>query len=146
MIEINIASDAVIQALQEAQTRSDNLEPAYKSIGELLVASTHQRFRDRVDPEGNAWAELSAVTQAIKGHSRQLEGESRQLGRQIFYQPNPTGLEVGSPMEYAAMQHFGGKQGEYPHLWGDIPGREFLGLSDQDEDRALEILQDFLAG
>ncbi|MBE0509000.1 MAG: phage virion morphogenesis protein [Marinospirillum sp.] len=54
MIEINIGSDAVIQALQEAQAGSDNLEPAYKSIGEMLVASTHQRFRDRVDPEGNA--------------------------------------------------------------------------------------------
>ena len=77
MIEINASTEAVIQALQAAQARSSNLEPAYKSIGEALVASTQQRFQDRQDPEGNAWASLSSVTRERKGHNRQLEGESK---------------------------------------------------------------------
>lgn len=145
MIEINIASDAVIQALQAAQARSSNLEPAFKSIGEMLVSSTHQRFKDKKDPDGTAWEENSAVTQALKGNARQLEGESKQLAKQIFYAASKTGVAWGSPIEYAAMQNFGGKKSAHPNLWGDIPAREFLGLSATDEDRVLEILTDFLS-
>ncbi|ODC03230.1 phage virion morphogenesis protein [Terasakiispira papahanaumokuakeensis] len=146
MIEINVTDDAVLQALQEAQQRSDNLEPAYKSIGEMLVVSTQQRFRDKKDPEGHPWAELSDVTIFRKGHARQLEGESRQLARQIVYEVDRKGVEVGSPLEYAAMMHFGGKKAEFSHLWGDIPARTFVGVSADDRDRIIEILQDLLAG
>lgn len=145
MIEINVTDDAVLQALQEARQRSDNLEPAYKSIGEMLVASTQQRFRDKKDPEGPPWERLSDVTVFRKGHNRQLEGESRQLVRQIFYDASGDGVEVGSPLEYAAMMHFGGRQAEFSHLWGDIPARSFVGVSADDRDRIIEILQDLLA-
>ena len=33
---------------------------------------------------------------------------------------------VGSNKPYAAMMHFGGDKSDFPHLWGDIPGRPFL--------------------
>lgn len=145
MIEINANTDQVLRALNDAFTRTENLEPAYKSIGEALVASTQRRFQDRQDPEGNAWAELSSITKERKGHNRQLEGESGQLSRQIHYQTSNQGLELGSTMEYAAMMHFGGKKADFPHLWGDIPARPFLGLSADDEDEIIGILQDFLS-
>ena len=53
-------------------------------------------------------------------------------------------LEVGSPMEYAAMQQFGGEKSEFPNLWGDIPARPFLGISDADEKAILKIVEDHL--
>jgi phage gpG-like protein len=46
-------------------------------------------------------------------------------------------------MVYAAMQQFGGTKAEFPHLWGDIPERPFLGVSD-DEKEILEIISDYL--
>lgn len=46
---------------------------------------------------------------------------------------------MGSARPYAAMMHFGGTKPEFPHLWGDIPARPFLGLSDQDRRDVVEI-------
>jgi len=51
---------------------------------------------------------------------------------------------IGSPMEYAAMQQFGGTKAEFPNLWGDIPARPFLGISSQDENEILTILRNYL--
>ena len=48
-------------------------------------------------------------------------------------------------MEYAAMQQFGGIKSEFPHLWGDIPARPFLGVSESDAEEILAIVHDYLA-
>jgi len=42
-------------------------------------------------------------------------------------------VEIGTNLPYGAMQQFGGTKAEFPHLWGDIPERPFLGLSKDDE-------------
>lgn len=49
-------------------------------------------------------------------------------------------LEIYSNREYAAMQQFGGTRAEFPHLWGDIPARPFLGVSAADEAEILTIV------
>lgn len=49
-------------------------------------------------------------------------------------------LEIYSNREYAAMQQFGGTKAEFPHLWGDIPARPFLGISAADEAEILRII------
>ncbi len=53
-------------------------------------------------------------------------------------------LEIGSSMNYAAMQQFGGNKSEFPFLWGDIPARPFLGISDEDEANILATIEEFL--
>ncbi len=53
-------------------------------------------------------------------------------------------LEIGSPKKYAAMQQFGGTKADFSHLWGGIPARPFLGISNQDETDILSILQQHL--
>jgi len=145
MIEFNIASQAVQDALSRLQQVSVDQTPAWQSIGEMLVASTHQRFKEYTSPDGTPWEPLSNTTSTRKGHDRPLEGESRQLGTQIHYSADADGMEIGSIMEYAAMQHFGGTRQNFPHLWGDIPGRPFLGISEIDADQVVEIMADFLA-
>jgi len=42
------------------------------------------------------------------------------------------------------MQQFGGTKSEFPWLWGDIPARPYLGISDADEIEVLEIINEYL--
>jgi phage gpG-like protein len=58
---------------------------------------------------------------------------------------NKDTLLVGSPKEYAAMQQFGDKKSEYPQLWGDIPAREYLGISPEDETNILNTIADYIS-
>ncbi|WIX34953.1 phage virion morphogenesis protein [Salinicola sp. JS01] len=143
-MSIALDDDQVLQALNAMQQRAMRLAPAFKAIGEAMVASTHERFQDKEAPDGTPWAPLSETTVERKGHSRILEGESHQLARQISYAASDDALEWGSSMIYAAMQHYGGDKAEFPHLWGDIPGRPFLGVSDEDREEILDVLSGYL--
>jgi len=66
------------------------------------------------------------------------------LRDQIDFNVTGNVLEVGSTMEYAAMQQFGGRKSEFPHLWGDIPARPFLGLSAGDVADIEQTVSDYL--
>ena len=148
---ITVEDAQVRAALQRLRARTDNLAPALKAIGEDLVESTKQRFATATAPDGTPWAPNTETTilkylgltggnynkdgkLSKKGAGRvtgkkPLTGETGALGGQIHYQVAGNVLEVGSSMEYAAMQQFGGRKSEFPNLWGDIPARPFLGLS-----------------
>jgi phage virion morphogenesis protein len=142
VITINANTDAIERAIQELINKGDDLTAPMKSIGEEMVNRTQQRFRDKEAPDGTPWAPNSPVTEKRKGHGRVLEGESKQLAKQFSYSASSEGVEWGSLMVYAAMQNYGGTKAEFPHLWGDIPSREFIGLNDDDEDEVLGILAD----
>lgn len=142
---INVSSEAVERAIQDLLNKGEDLTAPMKSIGEEMVNRTQQRFRDKEAPDGTPWTANSPVTEARKGHGRVLEGESGELAKQFSYSATSDSVEFGSLMVYAAMQNFGGTKSEFPHLWGDIPGREFMGLSDDDEDEVLAILADHLS-
>lgn len=169
-ITIRLDTLRVSEVLTRLAAGARNPAPLYKAIGEDLVQSTRERFATSTAPDGSRWApntqatflahlarfsgtarkdgRLSAKGSGVVMGKKPLVGESHQLATQIYYNITAGGLEVGSPMEYAAMQQFGGKKAEFPHLWGDIPARPFLGLSRQDEDtievEALAYLEDLL--
>lgn len=142
---INVNTEAVERAITELLSKGEDLTAPWKSIGEEMVNRTQQRFRDKEAPDGTPWAANSPVTEKHKGHGRVLEGKSNELAKQFSYSAASDSVEWGSLMVYAAMQNFGGTKAEFPHLWGDIPGREFIGLSDDDEDEVLAILADHLS-
>lgn len=79
-----------------------------------------------------------------------LIGLGKTLSTTIYYRVEGDTLYVGSPQVYAAMQQFGGSKADFPNLWGDIPARPFLGLSDQDvitiESTAADYLADLANG
>jgi phage gpG-like protein len=54
-------------------------------------------------------------------------------------------VEIGTDRVYGAMQQFGGTKAQHPQLWGTIPARPFLGLSDTDRDGVLAILSRYLS-
>ncbi|MGO2241143.1 MAG: phage virion morphogenesis protein [Halomonas sp.] len=142
---INVSSEAVERAIQDLINKGEDLTAPMKSIGEEMINPTQQRFRDKEAPDGSAWQDNSPVTEKRKGHGRVLEGESNELSKQFSYSATSDSVEWGSLMVYAPMMHWGGTKAEFPHLWGDIPGREFIGLNEDDDDEVLAILADHLS-
>lgn len=174
MITFEMSDQEVRQALSSLAESAENPRPLLEQIGELVVDSTKQRFATSTAPDGSRWAENSEITllgyiNQYKGSRRKdggltqkgakrlggkkpLIGETGSLATMIVYQVNGSGLIVGSPMEYAAAHQFGMKKGYAgatkrgsPIPWGDIPAREFLGISDQDSQNILAKISDYLA-
>lgn len=82
---------------------------------------------------------------------RPLIGETRRLSSEIAYRLFPGGVEVGSSLQYAAVQQFGARRGQFgrtrrgaPIPWGDIPPRPFLGVSEADRRAILAIIADHI--
>lgn len=168
MLTVEIDSRSVDQALQALIDRMVDMEPALLEIGEDLASSTRKRFVTTRSPDGTPWAANKPSTLEryglnfgkslrkkdgtlnAKGEQRltskkPLTGESKMLGERIDYAlSQPQEVLIGSPMEYAAMQHFGGTKARFPNLWGDIVARPFFGLSTDDETTVVGILQRYL--
>lgn len=135
----------VIAALQRLADSGGDLSSPLRAIGESLMESTKHRFETTEDPDGEPWLLNSAISTLLnddKKGDRPLTGETGSLMDTINWQLHEGGVEIGSPMEYAAMQQFGGTKSEFPHLWGDIPARPFLGISNEDEQMILDTLSD----
>lgn len=144
MIEVKIDDTQITRALQELQQAAGDLSPAFREIAEVLIESTKQRFSDGSGPDGQPWADNAPVTVERKGRNKPLvDGGNlqQQFAKNII---GGHTLEIFNTLEYAAMQQFGGTKAEFPHLWGDIPARPFMGLSGEDEDAVLTIIRDHL--
>lgn len=153
---ITVDDAQVLAALRRLRQHSEDITPALKQIGERLVESTQDRFATSSAPDGTPWAANSAVTiSRYLGLSSGKKREARAAGKkplvnggflrdQIHFNVTGNVLEVGATMEYAAMQQFGGKKSEFPHLWGDIPARPFLGISDRDRATIEQVVTDYL--
>lgn len=145
MIEVKIQDRQVSEALSRLVRRCQDLRPIQADLGEYFIESTKRRFATKTGPNGIRWADNAESTKEVKGRNDPLIGESRRLSNEIHYRIDGTQLSWGSPLVYAGMQQNGGLKAAYPHLWGNIPGRPYLGISDEDERVVLEILQEHLA-
>lgn len=144
---------------------SSGMEPVFHDIGEHLVATTKQRFKDSVDPDGNAWQRNSAHTMAalLNGkNSRKKDGTLRKktidsflnkkplidtgkLSSYIRYQADNESVAIssyrmlgkGSNKVNAAVHQFGSKDGK-------TPARPFLGISKEDSDYILKDIIRYL--
>jgi phage virion morphogenesis protein len=136
-----IVTGPVLAELNRLHQNTANLSPAARKIGETLKESTQKRFESATAPDGTAWALNKPSTLEHKKGSRPLT-DGGTLGDTIDYQlRGEYSLLIGSPAEQAAMMQFGGTKSEFPNLWGDIEGRAFLGISDEDETDILNILE-----
>ena len=84
-------------------------------------------------------------------------GETRMLATTINYQvQDATSVGIGSPMVYAGTFNYGAKSGEFgfgiyatrngsfPIPWGDIPARQFLGASADDQANIVGLVRSYL--
>lgn len=130
---------------------------------------TIERFLDRKGYYGKTGKLNAKGSQAAMG-KKPLIGRSRSLSTQIRYQVESGALVIGSSMEYARVQQKGAKQGEFgrvvasnikrfrqfdekdfrrysgtkkghPVPWGNIPARPFLGISNEDREAILDVIE-----
>lgn len=144
MIEIEWDDRRITKALRDLEATAGDLTPVLKDIKETLVESTKQRFSTKIGPDDNKWAGNSDVTIENKGFDGPLVQYGtllEQIGGEVL---SRRALEVFSSLEYGAMMQFGGTKAEFPHLWGDIPARPFLGISFADDADIMSIIREHL--
>ncbi|KFE96080.1 phage virion morphogenesis protein [Vibrio parahaemolyticus] len=140
-------NDAEIQdALSQLIKRGLDLTPAMANIGEELLISHDQRFRDQKSPDGAPWAPLSETTKSLKAKNVDtilvLNGV---LSGTLNYQASSDNLLFGSPLEYAATHQFGRTTTANSMIPNKaIPARPFLGVDENDREMILETLSDYL--
>lgn len=97
---------------------------------------------------GSRKGELNKRGRDAVAGKKPLIGESRMLSKTIAYDVNRGAsaweLIWGSDRVQAAMMNFGGKKSEFPHLWGDIPARPFVGISTADMAKIEAETEDWL--
>jgi len=153
-IKVEIDDRAIREALGRLMDDAGNIEPALADISEYLTESTKQRFVDGKAPDGTPWEPNTDYTLSRKSGDKPLIGESNSLSTQFSVEITANTLLFGSPMIYAAVQQFGAKKGSFgktkkhshPIPFGDIPARPFLGISNEDNDAILNIINDHIAG
>ncbi|MEW6562751.1 MAG: phage virion morphogenesis protein [Pseudomonadota bacterium] len=166
MIEVKIDNKNVLDALDRLTKATANPRPALLAIGESLVVSTKKRFETSTAPDGSKWQPNSDTTLRMGLHSgnhfkkngslkksgssylsnkKPLIGKTHSLATEIFPKFDSNGLRIGSRLEYAAMQQFGGTTSLRSMIPGKrIPARPFLGISDSDETMILKTVNDYL--
>lgn len=151
MISIDIDDREVVAALGRLRDRvgADGLKPALALIGEHLVETTKQRFADGRGPDGSPWAPNAPSTLArlLKqggGAGKRPLIDSGELAHTIRWQFVPGGVAIGTDRfsglfaAGAAVHQFGSRDGR-------IPARPFLGLSTDDREGILAIIEAHLA-
>jgi phage virion morphogenesis protein len=131
-------SSSIVNAFNRLIKNIDDTSPALRDIGEYLTESTQQRFEDMETPDGEKWEELALGTIAKKKRVDRILTESGTLADTLNYQLGNDQLMFGSNLEYAATHQFGRDN-------ANIPAREFLGFSEQDEDEILAIFHQYLS-
>ena len=173
-LEVKVEDAELRARLAQLISKCSHPAPALEEIGEVLWTSTRQRFEDERGPDGEPWAANSPLTLALKlgvikskksnvTKSGELSARGRRavgvqkvlhqsgiladtLARQLI--DGGHGVEVGTNRVYGAVQQFGNPANRYYNTPGGapapIPPRPFLGISDEDRTRIIEILEDYL--
>lgn len=144
MFSVELKAEALNAGLAELVANLTDWTPVMEQIGEYLVMSTKERFKKGESPDGVQWAPNSPVTLARKSNSSPLFGRSGDLRNMPAPIAGSDFVAIGSNQVYAAMMQFGGTKARFPHLWGNIPARPFLGLSPEDETNILALVVDYL--
>lgn len=169
---IEVDNAAALAAFNRLLQVGQDLNPIMRVIGEDIVERAKHRFETSTAPDGTPWAANSDTTlrallhrndknftkkgavsargNKILAGKKPLIGESKDLSRQIHPSYGDNSVTISASPVYAAMQQFGGKKSDFPHLWGDIPARPFLpvtqagNLYPDEEHEILKILNAYL--
>jgi phage virion morphogenesis protein len=155
-ITLDFKAESAVAALTEILARGANLAPLMANIGASLVVSTQHRFETGTGPSGEAW---KPSIRAERDGGLTLVN-TRRLLQSITFSADEDSVEVGSNVLYSAIHQFGGtikaKNGGALHfhvagkkiLVGAVkmPARPFLGLSAADNQKILDLTQDYLVG
>ncbi|WP_270803889.1 MULTISPECIES: phage virion morphogenesis protein [unclassified Aeromonas] len=158
------------QRLLDTLGRNDYKAELLESIGAVVESQTRRRISDgKTAPDGTPWAPWSdAYAKTRYGDQSLLQG-SGDLYDSIEFQVQRNSVRVGSPLAYAGVHQDGfsgsvqvpahvrrisqafGKALKFPVYQSvgsftrmmEIPQREFLGLSSDNQNELLAVIGDF---
>lgn len=152
MFTIELDHQRLQTALRKVEWAVGDLAPLMRGIAAELGSQTEENFEEEGRPD---WADLSDVTTTRREKNGNWPGQMLQvsaagLAASVTTQATDSSALVGSNKPYAAMMQFGGDKSDFPHLWGDIPGRPYLPmnaegeLQPETEDAILELAMNHL--
>ena len=142
----NPNQQAIERGLRRLEERVGNLTPVLTDIGEMLINSFRARWNAGEDSEGNPWTPLKDSTlerKAKLGQPADVLVGYRQLQKLNKAITSAGGLSIGTGEDYGAIHQLGGEAGPRDRRV-TIPARPFLGLSSEDEDQILEIIEEYI--
>jgi phage virion morphogenesis protein len=145
------------KTLKELSRRVTHLKVPFSAIGALALTRTHESFENEESPAGESWQALSpGYVERPKnkggrgGADHPILFREGHLEASIQYHAGDTYVEVGTNRKFpggedsaAASHRVGGRAGRGGAA--EIPARPFLGLTDEDDERAAGILMDYLS-
>ena len=123
-----------------------------ENIGEVLISTTHERFKNGRAPNGSKWK------RGRKGTGQTLV-ESRRLRNSITKRFSRAGVEVGTNVKYARIHQKGGtiraKKAKFLRFkvgsrWAmkksvKIPARPFIGISADDKQEIMRLFRETIS-
>jgi phage gpG-like protein len=137
MIDANLSGgDEIIRRLGDLYFDNKKMQKFSRMAGAEMVYQTEERFYNQHDLERQPW--LPSL-RAIEQNGKTLRDTGR-LMASLTYVALPDGVKWGTNVIYARMMHYGGLKSVFPHLWGNIPARPFMGMNDNDRASVLNII------
>lgn len=149
-IDLEISDGEAREGLAALLQRMDRKQPFFKSVGERLLSSASDRFRSETDPQGRPWVSLKPATIRARERDGQTpitilrsnrKGKSASsLAGSINYEATEDGVEIGSPVVYAAIHQLGGTI-QRPERQAKVymAGRRFVKKTQANQDRDVTI-------
>ncbi|MFJ2713425.1 phage virion morphogenesis protein [Pseudomonas sp. NPDC087346] len=131
MFTVELDHQRLQTALRKVEWAVGDLAPLMRGIAAELGSQTEENFEAEGRPD---WADLSDVTTTRREKNGNWPGQMLQvsaagLAASVTTHATDSSALVGSNKPYAAMMQFGGDKSDFPHLWGDIPGRPYLPMN-----------------
>lgn len=133
MVNIEITGNA-IQVVGATKAKLNNLAPFLRKAAAYQERSTKLNFAKQSDPDGNRWASLSANTLKVK-RSGTILRETSALISSISSTVSGKSAIVTAGQSYGIFHQTGTRK---------MPQRKFLGISDKDRQRIMEMAQEVL--
>lgn len=135
MFTVELDHQRLQSVLRKIEWAVGDLAPLMRGIAAEMARQTEENFENEGRPD---WADLSDTTTERREKDGNWPGQMLQisaggLAASITSHATDSSALVGSNKPYAAMMQFGGDKSEFPHLWGDIPGRPYLPMDVEGE-------------
>lgn len=139
-LQVQLTGSAKVQRVLRGLSRL-KIQDLMDNIGNMVANQTRTRIRsDKKAPDGSQWPPLSAKYAAAKakkkGSAVGMLEYSGALADSITHLATSQQVEVGSNLVYARVHQEG---------YGDIPAREYLGLSRQNQDDVDDVVRLWLS-
>lgn len=128
--------DEIVRRLRNLYFDNEKMQKFSRLAGAEMVNRTEERFYNQHDLSRQPWLPSK---RALEQGGKTLRDTGR-LMASLTYIALPDGVTWGTNVIYARMMHYGGSKAMFPHLWGDIPARPFMGMNEDDNYAVLNII------